>query len=303
MISLTDVSFVLQSIVKNLIMGSLKPLFRGRGRLGMDGDINWVARDLNRLVSLIPAGTVDIRARRVLEIGPGRTPHLMVAFQFAGARQVIGYDVRNWLATNWKEQGVFDEWGANLTGNAGVLVRDRLGVRVEEMIQYSKLTYNPGVLEHKLYDGCKLLEPDASIALIYSKSVLEHLRSSAVKSILQEHYRVLEPGGFALHVIDLRDHTRICGDDRVTGNWLQALRYPEWLHNAMTWNRNAYINRLRARDWRALFEDTGFRIVEWKTFHTALPTGLAQMRLAKQYRLCEQELSVSWVDVLLAKPS
>lgn len=34
--------------------------------------------------------------------------------------------------------------------------------------------------------------------------------------------------------IDLRDHLHVEGDHDVCGDWLEALRYPEWLRNAMT---------------------------------------------------------------------
>jgi hypothetical protein len=71
-------------------------------------------------------------------------------------------------------------------------------------------------------------------------------------------YRVLRPRGVIVHIIDLRDHFHMKGDHDMTGDWLEALRYPQKLYDAMFSNRSTNINRLRAGEWLDVFADAGF---------------------------------------------
>ena len=56
-----------------------------------------------------------------------------------------------------------------------------------------------------------------------------------------------------MHEVDLSDH-------RFQKNPLRLLQYPDWLWNAMIWNRPGYSNRLRSSDYLNLFRAGGFEI-------------------------------------------
>jgi hypothetical protein len=107
--------------------------------------------------------------------------------------------------------------------------------------------------------------------------------------------RVLRVGGGAVHLIDLRDHMFIDGDD-VCGDWLDALRYPDSLFNAMFSNRSTSINRFRACEWRELFESAGLWVVCLEPLRYALPDHFDRARLAPRWReLPEEELTIGQV--------
>jgi len=142
-----------------------------------------------------------------------------------------------------------------------------------------------------------------AVAFLYSKSVLEHIHKKFLVKAIHDQFRVVSEGGYALHVIDLRDHSHVFGDDQVFGDWLDALRYPEWLHDAMTSNRPAYINRLRESDWRNIFEDAGFKVIKWSRRHNRLPEGFNEKNLNESFLNKGEDFSVSWIDVLLQKPA
>ena len=111
--------------------------------------------------------------------------------------------------------------------------------------------------------GSTIPAGDQSVDLLLSKSVLEHVSAGAVPALVDETYRVLRPGGGAVHMIDLRDHLWIDGDERVTGEWLDALRYSPRSYRLQFSHRSTYINRLREPDWRREFERAGFAVAGW----------------------------------------
>lgn len=96
-----------------------------------------------------------------------------------------------------------------------------------------------------------------SFHLVWSRSVLEHVRHPEMT--LNEMARVLKVGGRMVAEIDLEDHYK----DRSTAEGVFAfMRYPEWLWNAMTSNRSAYCNRLRASQWIGLIGQSRMTLVD-----------------------------------------
>ena len=47
---------------------------------------------------------------------------------------------------------------------------------------------------------------DETFDLIFSFDVLEHIKSSIVADYIQDVHRLLKPGGYSIHQIDLADH-------------------------------------------------------------------------------------------------
>jgi SAM-dependent methyltransferase len=98
-----------------------------------------------------------------------------------------------------------------------------------------------------------------SFDFIYSVSVLEHvMKPREVVAMMQ---RMLKPGGYACHSIDLRDH----GD---FDNPLNFLRLTEDEYAPKKTE-----NRLRASDWFALFDEMKFKLVEcqYNTYKNLVP--------------------------------
>lgn len=153
------------------------------------------------------------------------------------------------------------------------------------------------------FDGRNIPLPSASIDVIVSKSVLEHVKPQDVEPLISETFRLLRPGGGGVHIIDLRDHMFISGDNKVTGDWLDALRYPEPLFRAMFANRSTAINRLREPDWQAIFDRHGFEISSWEQETFPLPVNFDRARLHARFRDIPPEvLAVGYLTIAVRRP-
>lgn len=129
----------------------------------------------------------------------------------------------------------------------------RDGARSAVGLDVEPYDWPPRIARH-LYDGKRMPLPDSSTDVVWSNACLEHVRYPELT--ITECYRVLRPGGITLGSVDLKDHYH----GTVPELAAEHLRHPEWLWNAMTWNRSAYTNRVRASEWRRLLEAAGFAV-------------------------------------------
>jgi len=118
--------------------------------------------------------------------------------------------------------------------------------------------------------------PAGSVDLICSFAVLEHLKD--LGRAFSAMTRLLRPGGWMIHKVDLRDHSDF---DRP----LDFLRYPEWLWRLWRWNLS-YMNRVRWSACPPLLAANGFKLVDrWPTHELSaeeLPSLVP--RLARRFR-------------------
>jgi len=125
----------------------------------------------------------------------------------------------------------------------------------------------------------------ASLDMIFSQAVLEHVPRGEFAATLQEMKRVLKPGGIGSHVVDFKDHL---------GASLHNLRFGDglWERDWFAKRSGFYTNRLRYSEVVAAFQAAGFAVETlsrrlWKT------APLARARLAKQFRsLSDDDLCV-----------
>ena len=155
---------------------------------------------------------VDVNGKDVLELGPGQTAEVLVHARRAGARSCVGLDIQDYGLSDAPRE--------------------------------------PGV-EVRLYDGRRLPLSAASVDIVWSSDVLEHVRYP--DAVVSEVARVLRPGGIAISRIDLRDHYYLDREPK----WFECLKYSEPMWRAISWNRASFVNRLRASDWRRLFVEHG----------------------------------------------
>jgi SAM-dependent methyltransferase len=123
--------------------------------------------------------------------------------------------------------------------------------------------------------------PDASVDVVFSNSVLEHVSPDAILRIMQESCRILRKGGLAIHSVNCGDHYAYFDRSITAANFLM---YPdqEWLK----WNnRLLYQNRLRPSDFLDLAVQSGMRIVlhECKP-NPQLLTVLPSLAIAPEFR-------------------
>lgn len=131
--------------------------------------------------------------------------------------------------------------------------------------------------------------PPASVDLIWSHAVLEHVRRRDFLPTLQEFRRLLTPSGVMTHQIDLQDHL---------GGALNSLRFPEATWESPRWVAGGfYTNRLRQAEILDLFAQAGFQADVLRTRRwEALPTPRHAMVLPYRDH-AEEDLQVK--DVFL----
>lgn len=289
-------AYVASNVAKNALAPLLAGVRRSRGRYGMDGDLDEVCAVLDRLAPTLAALGVDLAGKRVLELGVGRTPEICAAMLLAGAAEAHGVDVR--LRLDGAACGRrYEALAARLAGGDGGAFLASVGSDGATLARRAaNLGCGAWPLRFDSYAGERLPLPDAAVDVVLSKSVLEHVRRRAVRPLLADLRRVLRPGGVMVHIVDLRDHMHIDGDDEVHGDWLDALRYSEPLFRAMFANRSTYINRLRLGEWRSALAQAGFAVEVEQLKRFDLPSGFDVRRLPARYgAMPEAELRVGYV--------
>lgn len=111
-------------------------------------------------------------------------------------------------------------------------------------------------------DAAELDMPNDSFDMLVSTSVLEHISPDALPPLLRNGFRLLRPGGIAVHLIDHKDHA-----DPLARFDADAPRF-EFLHlEEPDWRKDSeeshvYVNRLRSSEYMPYFESAGFDTLE-----------------------------------------
>jgi len=100
---------------------------------------------------------------------------------------------------------------------------------------------------------------DESMDVVLSVNTLEHVHRPILPGCVRDMARVLRPGGYALHTIDLDDHLADY-DSKVSRK--QYLAYSDRLWRTVFQSRVYYFNRVERPEWRRLFELAGLELVE-----------------------------------------
>ena len=123
--------------------------------------------------------------------------------------------------------------------------------------------------------------PAGSVDLIATTSTLEHVSLPDLRAILRETRRLCHARSVASHVVDYSDHFAH-GDRHI--NVYNFLRYgsEEWARFNSSFHHQ---NRLRHRDYRPVFEEAGFEVLEEYAEHDPdAAQQLAAVPLAPDFR-------------------
>ncbi len=229
-----------------------------------------------------------LRAKRggfvVCEIGPGDSVSTAVIAKSLGASRTWLVDAGFFATTNMRAYTALIDY----LRNQGIDIQSpTVPQRLSELLEWCGGNY--------LTNGVQSLEeiPTDSVDFCFSNAVLEHVPKDDLPVLATESFRVLNPGGIAVHRVDLKDHL---------GGALNNLRFPEVTWESQLFRRSGfYTNRTRFRKLVALFEKAGFecrapRIVRWDFLPT--PRG----KMAQDFaRLADEDLLVSGCDLVLVK--
>lgn len=100
---------------------------------------------------------------------------------------------------------------------------------------------------------------DASFDAVCSFAVLEHVKEESLATYVRDMHRLLRPGGYSIHQIDLRDHLHYCDPGVSPKNYL---RYSDRVWERYFESEFHYVNRIQRAEWLALFRAAGLELVE-----------------------------------------
>lgn len=277
----------------------------GTNRLQLD-------RDLNRafeLVDLCRDASGEIAGAEVMEIGTGWRPLVPFVFSLAGAKCVTTIDVNPWLTMSY----ALETWQA--LGNRLEEIAARTGAALEDVEKkYRAVDCGvAGLAPFLSQTGVRYIYPgDAretglaanSIDLIVSSNVLEHIPLDVQTAIHSEAFRVLKSNGLSLHRFNPQDHYSTVDAEITNANFLQF--------SSQAWNWYggsglAYHNRLRSRDYREMFERTGFELkvcrerVDERSLNAIQSGALVVSEEFSRYSPTELAVDYMWIAAL--KPS
>ena len=230
------------------------------------------------------AGIESVAGRELLEIGTGWYPTSPLLFALAGARTCHTYDIsrhldgamtRRLLVHLERHLDAVAEAARRDTAEVRALYRRLLDTRTD-----ADLLGAAGIVYHAPADATRTGLPDASIDVVFSNSVLEHVEPPLLPGLLRESRRLIGTRGVSLHAVACNDH--YAHFDRAISfvHYLQfdARQWRKW-NNALN-----YQNRLRAPDFIAAARDAGLEIVyEERAVRPGSREALATMRVAPEF--------------------
>ncbi len=283
--------------LKGLVQGVLSRLPGGtrvndllQRTLGERGDLTAHVDSKFRDDWLVHMGNLDrlafpLAGRHVFEVGTGWLPVMPLSFCLAGAGRCTTFDLSRHLRPEGVELALQHlERHLDDIARAAGLPREQVADRWrgwrrepggEAVLRAAGIDYRAPA------DATRCGLPDASAALVFSNSVLEHMPAAAIEALMHETARVLEPGGLALHCVNCGDHYAYF-DRSITA--IHYLRFPEraWRR----WNNDLlYQNRLRPEDFLASARRAGQEIT--LDLHRPRPELLARLHelpIAPEFR-------------------
>lgn len=248
---------------------------------------------------------IPMEGRVFVEVGTGWYPTLPVCFHLVGARRCHTVDLHRLM--NWDlTRRMLARLEHHLPAIAAELEVDEQNLRVrlarlqqarsqEEFLDAAGIEYRaPG-------DATTTGLPDASVDVVFSNSVLEHVPGPVIGALMRETRRVLRQGGIALHSVNCGDHYAYF-DRRVTQ--IHYLR-----HGPMAWrlwnNDLQYQNRLRADDFLAMAREAGLSVIlDLQRPRPELLATIDEFPVAPEFRhYSREQLCTTSIDFVARKES
>jgi SAM-dependent methyltransferase len=218
-----------------------------------------LARELGQL-------GVDLRGKRVLEVGTGWRVDMPIGLYLCGAKSVDTYDLHRYLKPRLVMEAV-----AGLAKRRQLVIETLATVadaadverRLDALVQapdIRALLRVAGIEYRAPADATRIDRPAGSADVHVSFTVLQHIPYDALLALLREASRVLSADGLAWHQVDLSDQFASADPSISRANFLRFTD-AEWARYSD--NRFAYHNRLRADDYRRLYHEAEHEVIRW----------------------------------------
>lgn len=241
---------------------------------------------------------------KLLEIGTGWHPALPLCFALAGAESIATFDITRHMdeALTFRLLDSLEKHVPRIAGHTGeseITVRARLvelrgSKNLGDLLSRSRIQYFAPA------DGRATGLESNSIDLVYSNSVLEHVPREVIRGLMEESFRVLKPGGLAMHNVGCNDHYAFFDKSISFVNFLQYGER-EW----RLWNNPIqYQNRLRAPELVSLATGAGFEVIKIATnIRPGTLEALAKLRIDPQFDCFSREdVAATTLDFISRKP-
>ncbi len=238
------------------------------------------------------------RAQSALELGTGWYPIVPIGLALAGVSSVTTVDVSP-LLDSARIARVVELYANELAEGSLAGALPGLDVSRARALLAAALERAGGTAQAMLAalgvhsvvgELVDLGLPSDSVDLLVSNNTLEHIPDKPLQAILAALARLGAPGAVADHFIDLSDHYAHFDGSISEFNYL---RYSPALWRLFN-NRLHYQNRLRASDYRRLFERAGFQVVA-EEGQSGATSELVGLKLAPHFRHYAQ------ADLLVAR--
>lgn len=245
----------------------------------------------------------EVRGSELLEIGTGWLPVFPLCYALAGARHCYTYDLHPHLnpakavvALRHLENHL--QAIAHATHDTEQAVRERWQ-RLSTIDDGTELLKAAGIVYCAPADSTATGIADASLSLVFSNSVLEHVSADILGDLMQESRRVLEPQGLSLHSVNCGDHYAYFDRSITQAHYL---RFPDrkW---RMFNNDILYQNRLRAVDFVTAAKSAGMRVM--RDIHVPRPELLKrfdELPIAPEFRRYSAEQLCTTSVTFAAQP-
>lgn len=247
----------------------------------------------------------SLEGLHVVELGTGWVPAVPLAFALSGAR-VDTFDVTRLVAPKLHQRSIlrtsdYLEKYATASGCDLAVVRERWN-RVNNTADLDSALRQLNGMYVAPCDTRRLPHQTGSVDLVLSNLVLQCIPVDVLSGVLEESFRVLKPGGLALHRVGLEDEYSKSDPCR---DALEFLSYSRLMWNLVFNHPLKHINRLRRSAFHEMFRRIGFhvrnetRTVAWDSIPRLRRCGVA----AEFRELSWDDLATTSFCIVLEKPA
>lgn len=237
----------------------------------------------------------------IVEVGPGGSMVSGLIMYLLGAKKVHSYDHIKHVSYNLLEQNlealqVGLESIAQISGVSVVNLQARLDLvlktnSADEALDRASISYNAPA------DATQTELHDASVDIVYSHAVFEHLPPEVIEAFTLESKRILKNTGVGCHMIDVHDHYAY----DTTISKVNFLQYSERVWAFFTHNKLSYHNRLRAHQFKDIFESFGAVTLMFKTeLESESLAALDTIKINNRFSgMTHEELAIHRVEIMI----
>jgi SAM-dependent methyltransferase len=279
----------------------------GGGLRDLGAECDSKVDDWQLMVGHLRSVGIPIAGTRFLEMGTGWYPTFPFCLYLAGAGGVDTLDLHRHLKPDLTRQCA-QRLHAKVDAIAAAAGVEAAHVRERQQALLAALEHGVsldaatgGVVRYRApADAACTTLTAASIDVVFSNSVLEHVSGDVIERCFVEARRILRPGGVAFHSVNCGDHYAYV--DRS----IDQLHYLRYGHRAWRrWN-NAFLyqNRLRAADFTAMARAAGFAIeVDTATARPHRLAALDAMTVHPDFAgYSREQLAITSIDFVARNP-